>query len=152
MNEDSRIQGRLLGIDHGLRRIGIAVSDSSGLLARELDIIHRKSKPNDFAKINQHAQRQGAIALIVGCPIDIERAQQGLFSQADKVHNWVEHLRGAVPLPIILWDETMTSVDAKDLARQIGRKPEAPIDDLAARLMLQSYLDAIRDGLAEFPG
>jgi putative Holliday junction resolvase len=152
MNEEAQIHGRLLGIDHGLKRIGIAVSDSSGLLARELDIIQRTSRADDFAKIIQHIQRQGVIALVVGCPMDVERAEQGLFSQADKVRNWVGHLRSAAPVPIILWDETMTSLDAKDLAHQIRRKPEAPIDDLAARLMLQSYLDAVRDGLAEFPG
>lgn len=152
MNEERRISGRLLGIDHGLRRIGIAVSDSSGIVARELAIIHRKSKTEDFAALRQHIERQGVIALVVGCPIDVERAEKGLFTQADKVRNWVEHLRSTVTLPIILWDENMTSVDAKALARQIGRAPEAHIDDLAARLMLQSYLDAVQEGLAEFPG
>lgn len=152
MNEEVRIAGRLMGIDHGLKRIGIAVSDSSGLVARELAIIHRKSKAEDFAILRQHIERQGVVALVVGCPIDVERTEQGLFSQADKVRNWVEHLRSAVSLPIILWDETMTSIDAAALARQIGRTPGAPIDDLAARLLLQSYLDAVRDGLAEFPG
>jgi RNase H-fold protein (predicted Holliday junction resolvase) len=49
----------------------------------------------------------------------------------------------------VLWDEQLTSEDAKELAREKRRKPDAPIDDLAARLILQSYIDALRDGLAE---
>jgi RNase H-fold protein (predicted Holliday junction resolvase) len=56
-----------------------------------------------------------------------------------------------VPLPIVLWDEQLTSVDAVEIARRQRRKREAPIDDLAARVMLQSYLDALRDGLAAPP-
>ncbi len=152
MNEAARIHGRLLGIDHGLKRIGLAVSDSTGSLARELAIVERTSKAQDFAAIQAHIQRQGVIALIIGCPIDVDRAEQGLFSQADKVRNWVENLRAAIPLPMVLWDETLTTVEAAQLARQLKRKSTAPIDDLAARLMLQSYLDAVRDGLAEFPG
>jgi putative holliday junction resolvase len=151
MNEESRIQGRLLGIDHGLKRIGIAVSDSTGQFARELDIINRTTKQQDFAQIKANIERQGAIALVIGCPLDLERAEQGLFTQADKVRNWVEHLRTTLPLPIVLWDETMTSVDARELARSLNRRPEAAIDDIAARLMLQSYLDAVREGLAEVP-
>jgi RNase H-fold protein (predicted Holliday junction resolvase) len=67
------------------------------------------------------------------------------------VRAWVEHLRAATTLPIVLWDEQLTTVDAQDLARSLRRKPRAPVDDLAARLMLQSYLDALRDGLAEPP-
>jgi putative holliday junction resolvase len=143
------ICGRLLGIDHGLARIGVAVSDSSGLVARELTIIKRTTKANDFALLRELAEQQSACAFVVGIPQDIERAEQGLYSQADKVRNWVTHLREIISLPIILWDETMTSVDAAELAKQQKRKRDAPIDDLAARIILQSYLDAVREGLTE---
>lgn len=141
--------GRLLGIDHGLARIGVAVSDQTRLVARELTIIQRKSKADDFARLKQIADEQQAVALIVGIPQDVERAEQGLYSQADKVRVWVEHLRVALPLPLVLWDETLTTVEAKELARQFKRKSDAPIDDLAARLILQSYLDAQREGTTE---
>lgn len=142
--------GRLLGIDHGLARIGLAVSDPTGNIARELSIIKRTSKQSDFAKINRAADEQHVVALVVGLPANLD-AEPGAFTQADKVRNWVGYLRETTTLPIVLWDEQLTSVDATELARQRRRKPSDPIDDLAARLMLQSYLDALRDGLAQPP-
>lgn len=139
--------GRLLGIDHGLKRIGIAVSDPSRLVARELAIIQRKSNAEDLEKITRMIDEQAAAALVIGVPTNYE----GSESQAGIVKAWVKRLAKNVPLPIVLWDEQLTSADARELARQQRRKPDAPIDDLAARLMLQSYLDALRDGLAEPP-
>ncbi|NOG49288.1 MAG: Holliday junction resolvase RuvX [Chloroflexi bacterium] len=92
----------------------------------------------------------GASALVVGMPHD-ELAAEGQHTQADTVALWIERLRGVTDLPIVTWDEQMTSEDAKRIARRLRRDPRAPIDDLAARVMLQSYLDALRDGLAEAP-
>ncbi len=143
-------EGRLLGIDHGLARIGIAVSDPSRSLARELAVIKRTTKRADFAKLNHIIAEQRVVALVVGLPSNLNAAP-GTFTQADKVRNWIDYLRQATPLPIVMWDEQLTSVDAAELARQKRRKPSEPIDDLAARLILQSYLDALRDGLAEPP-
>jgi putative holliday junction resolvase len=145
------INGRLLGIDHGLVRLGLAVSDPTGLVARELTVIQRKSKQEDFILINKHAVEQQAVAFVIGLPINVELAEQGVFTQADKVRNWIEYFRPTTTLPIILWDETLTSVDARELSIRQKRHRQDPIDDLAARLMLQSYLDAIRDGLAQPP-
>jgi RNase H-fold protein (predicted Holliday junction resolvase) len=56
-----------------------------------------------------------------------------------------------VPLPVLLWDEQLTSLDAAEIAQRQRRRRDAPLDDLAARVMLQSYLDALRDGLAQPP-
>ena len=144
------IGGKLLGIDHGLARIGIAVSDASGLVARELAVIVRKSKREDFEKINRHAADQGVIAFVVGIPGDLD-APEGEYTQADKVRNWVSAFAETTTLPIILWDEHMTTVDAKEIAKRQRRGVRDHIDDLAARVMLQSYLDAVRDGLADPP-
>lgn len=141
---------RLIGIDHGLARIGVAVSDRTGLLSRELAIIHRKSKREDFARLNHIAAEQDAGAFVVGLPLDDE-APEGVYTSEDRVRAWVENFRAATTLPIVLWDEQLTTVDAHELARSLRRKPRDPVDDLAARLMLQSYLDALRDGLAEPP-
>ena len=145
------IDGPLLGIDHGLVRIGLAISDARGLVARELMILTRKSKREDFDRINHVAIEHHVRALVVGIPLDVERAEQGLYSQADRVQRWVESLRETTSLPIVLWDETLSSSDAKTLARQKRRRVGEPIDDLAARIMLQSYLDAVHDHLAEPP-
>jgi putative holliday junction resolvase len=143
--------GRLLGIDHGRARIGLAVSDASQLVARELAIINRKSRQEDFEQINRIAQEQQVVGIVVGLPFNPD-ALPGEYTQTDTVRLWVERFTATTPLPIVLWDEQLTSADAQELSRQKGRKARDRIDDLAARVILQSYLDAVRDGLASpFP-
>lgn len=140
--------GKLLGIDHGVQRIGLAVCDETRLIARELTIIHRTSKREDFEKINQLAKHQKVVGIIIGIPLDLD-AEPGVHTQADTVRLWVERFQETTDLPIKLWDETMTSHEAAELSRQKKRRPQDPIDDLAARIILQSYLDAVRDGITE---
>ena len=144
--------GRLLGIDHGLVRIGLAVSDASRMVARELAIIKRTSNREDFERINRIAHEHQVVGIVVGVPFDPEREERGQRTQATTVKNWVQRFSQTTSLPILLWDENLTSVDAQEMARRQRRKLTDPIDDLAAQVMLQSYLDAVRDGLApEFP-
>jgi putative Holliday junction resolvase len=143
------ITGRLIGIDHGIKRIGVAISDASGMVARELCILQRKSKPEDFARLNQIASEEHAIGFVIGIPHN--EAPEGVHTQADTVRLWLSRFQETTPLPIIEWDEQLTSEDAKMLAKQQRRKFDAHIDDLAARVILQSYLDAVHDGLATFP-
>jgi len=142
---------RLIGIDHGDARIGIAVSDRALLTARELTIIERKSKREDFAKINAIAAEQEATAFVVGMPSDFDTPDGVEYTQADKVRAWVERFKETTTLPLIFWDEQLTTVDAHELAKRLKRPARARVDDLAARVMLQSYLDALRDGLAQLP-
>jgi putative holliday junction resolvase len=142
--------GPLLGIDHGIKRIGLAVSDRSWLVARELIVIARTTRVADFALVNAAATEHRACAFVIGYPSDEFRAP-GEHTQGDTVKLWASRLAQTSPLPIIFWDEQMTSEDAKSLARRARRSPDAPIDDLAARVILQSYLDALRDGLAPHP-
>lgn len=143
------MKGRLLGIDHGLARIGLAVSDASGLIARELGVLKRTTREADFAYINRTAAQEGVVGVIIGVPMS--DAPEGVHTQADTVRLWIERYRQTTPLPIVEWDETLTSHDAQALSRTLRRPMRAPIDDLAARLMLQSFLDAVRDGLAVWP-
>lgn len=142
--------GRLMGIDHGLVRIGLAVSDPSGLVARELAIIKRKSKREDFERIHQLAAEQHIVAFVIGVPQNLD-APPGKPLQSDTVLRWVEHFKATTNLPIILWDEQMSSADAQEISIRKKRHHTDPIDDLAARVILQSYLDAIRDGLIPEP-
>jgi putative Holliday junction resolvase len=141
--------GRLIGLDHGIKRIGIAISDVSRLLAREVMILNRKSKAEDFAAINDLAAREEATGFVIGMPYS--DAPEGVHTQADTVRLWIERFRETTTLPIVEWDEQLTSDDAREIAKQHKRKFDAPIDDLAARVMLQSFLDALRDDLATFP-
>ncbi len=142
--------GRLLGVDHGNKRIGLAVSDATGLIARELQVLKRRTRAEDFTAIARIAAEQNAVGIVVGLPSNLD-LPDGVQGHADTVLRWVEELRPATPLPVILWDEQMSSADAKELARQKRRRWDEPIDDLAARLILQSYLDAVRDGMSVFP-
>jgi putative Holliday junction resolvase len=140
-------KGKLLGIDHGTKRIGIAVCDSLRLSARELLVINRKSKSDDFSVINAIAQKEGAVGIVVGFPVNFD-APPDKRTQADTVRLWADRLSHTTELPIILWNEQFSSEDAKVLARQKRRKPSDPIDDLAARVILQSYIDSLHNGLA----
>jgi putative Holliday junction resolvase len=142
--------GKLIGLDHGLVRIGVATSDPTGLVARELAIIERKSKREDFEALRALVEQEQAVAFVVGLPY-AEHAQPSDYTQADKVKNWVTHLVEAIPLPVVFWDEQMSSAEAQELSKQKRRKHTDPIDDLAARVILQSYLDALREGLAQPP-
>jgi putative holliday junction resolvase len=140
--------GKLLGIDHGLKRIGVAVSDALGYSARELAIIKRTTNEADFKRLNQIAFEQNVIAVVIGLPLNPDAAQE---NQAKIVRNWAQRFSKSNAFPIIFWDEQLSSADAREIARDLRRKPGDPIDDLAARVILQSYLDAVRDGLTEPP-
>jgi putative Holliday junction resolvase len=141
--------GRLLGIDHGLARIGVAVSDAMGISAKELRVIERKSKAEDFALLNDIAQKENVVAVVIGIPFN--EAPEGVHTQADTVRTWIENYKATTDLPIIEWDEQLTSQEAEAIAKRLGRKTRDPVDDLAARVILQSYLDALADGLATPP-
>ncbi|HYO89480.1 MAG TPA: Holliday junction resolvase RuvX, partial [Candidatus Limnocylindrales bacterium] len=123
--------GRLLGVDHGNKRIGLAISDATGLIAHELQVLHRRTRAEDFTAIARIAAEQRAIGVIVGLPSNHD-LPEGVQGHADTVLRWVEELRPATPLPVVLWDEQMTSADAQELARQKRRRWNEPIDDLAA--------------------
>ncbi len=141
---------RLLAIDHGERRLGLATCDSSGLVARELTILNRRTRGEDFSLIRELAVREGAEALLVGLPLNDASASRER-ERCAIVRRWSRRLARATGLPVTLWDEQLSSVEAQELARARKRGPREAIDDLAARVILQSYLDARRDGLVGEP-
>ncbi len=142
--------GRLIGIDHGKARIGVALSDAMGIGASELTILFSQGEAADFAAIADIAEREAAVGLVVGVPHN-PNAPAGLPTQADIVRDWIARLRRVVPLPVVEVSEFLTSVEAGALAKQAKRGPREHIDDLAARVILQSYLDALSYGSATFP-
>ena len=137
---DFPTKGKLLGLDHGLKRIGVAVCDEMRIIAREITIITRQSKQEDFEKIAKIAQEQGVVGIVVGIPLDLDRVE-GDHTRADTVRLWAERLGEVVALPFTFHDEQFSSQDAQDIAKQKKRKPTDPIDDLSARVILQRYLD-----------
>lgn len=142
--------GRLIGIDHGSKRIGVAVSDAMGVSARELTILNSRGQASDFTAIRDIAAREGAVGIVVGVPHNPD-APPEIRLQADIVREWITQLRQTVQLPVVEVSEYLTSAEAREMARQLNRGPRDPIDDLAACIILQSYLDAISYGSATFP-
>lgn len=135
------MSGRLLGIDHGKKRIGLAISDALGISARELAILPSRGASQDFAAINEIAQREKAVALVVGVPVN-PNEPPGIATQADIVRDWIAELRKAIDLPVHEISEYLTSEEARNMARMLKRGAKEPIDDLAACVILQSFLDA----------
>lgn len=139
------IPGRLLGIDHGHVRIGLAVCDAMGLIARPLLVWQRRSRREDFAKFREIIDTEQVVGAVIGIPgSDSEEPHPAAAS----IRLWATRFVAACQLPCLLWDETLSSEEAAELARRAGRPVRAPIDDWAAQIILQSYLDARRAGLA----
>ncbi len=135
------LRGRLLGIDHGNKVIGLAVCDAAWIAARPLQILKRKSREDDFAAIRKILKEQHISAIVVGMP----ELPPGLVatSQADIVRRWVRRLATAVDVPIYTWDEQYSTQQAEELSRESGsRRVPDRIDDRAAAVILQSFIDA----------
>jgi len=134
---------RLLGIDHGEARIGLAISDEAETVARPLPIvIHHTARAADAEAIAQLATEHGVGKIIIGLPTDDE-GQIG--HQARKVQRWAEALKTATTIPIEFWDESLSSLEARESRKQKKRKGnDHLVDAEAAAFILQSYLDSHR--------
>lgn len=137
--------GRLLALDVGERRIGVAVGDSPGWLVRPLTVIERTARAHDFARIGQILAEQGAVGIVVGYPLNDDGTAG---PQARQTARYARRLAQAVSVPVMLWDERLSTFEADDLrrdARRVGhnRRPAAS-DAVAAAVILQGYLDAVQ--------
>lgn len=133
--------GRILGVDPGSQRIGIAISDPTGTIANPLRVLKHVARNIDAAQIVQIASEQGAVKIIVGCPYDSE----GLPGpQARKAERFAEAIRTQTELPIELWDESGSTQAARAARIAMGArrsKRSGHLDELAATYILQTYLD-----------
>lgn len=138
------MRGRVLAVDPGEKRIGVAVSDPSGTIANPLSVIMHVSRSVDAATIAQLAQEQAAVKIVIGQPLDAE----GLPGpQARRAARLAEAVQGQTDLPVILWDESGSTQSARAARMAMGvsrRKRRGHLDDLAATYILQTYLDAHR--------
>jgi putative Holliday junction resolvase len=133
---------RSLGIDHGEKRIGVAVSDPTGTLARPLTILAHASKAEDAARVLELASAHGVGLIVVGQSRD-EAGEPNLAGR--RALRFAESLKSATSIPVILWDESLSTQDARAMRAQAGasRKRRATaVDSLAAAVMLQSFLDS----------
>ena len=133
---------RVLALDVGGRRIGVAVSDPSQTLARSLKVLERTSLQEDIAAIRQLVEEIQVERVIVGHP----RSMDGTVGeQARQVEGFAQELEQVLQIPILLWDERLSTVTAARLLSERGvsaRKQRGRIDAVAAAVILQDYLDA----------
>ncbi len=133
--------GKWLGLDLGEKRIGVAISDESAVLARPLLTLQRASKKEDFTRLAALCAEHQINRIVIGLPKTL-RGEEG--PQARRVRHYAAELQATLNLPIEFWDERFSSIDAQERLRQAGRKPRAKgdIDSAAAAIILQERLDA----------
>jgi len=132
---------RLLALDVGDVRIGVALSDETGTLASGLVTLRAVGPRKDVQAVSALAREHGVGEVVVGLPL---RLDGSLGSQAEKVVAFVERLRRVLRLPVVTRDERLTSVAAGERLAEAGvkgRDRKARIDQVAAALILQEHLD-----------
>jgi putative Holliday junction resolvase len=137
--------GRLLGVDWGERRIGLALSDETQLLAQPLTTLTRRAgKRFPLRRLLALAQEHAVAAVVVGLPLDAAGEEGAAAAAARALADAIARHSG---LPVELWDERFTTARVRGAVREMGgstRGRRADLDALAATLLLQHYLDARR--------
>ncbi len=138
------MQGRILGIDYGTKRIGLAVSDPMATIAQGLPTIANGSLPKVMTQLGNIITTHEINKIVVGFPITM-KAEVGKAAQfTDK---FITALKNQFELPIMIWDERLTSVLARRTMKALGKSPsknKSKVDEIAAILILQSYLDSLQ--------
>ncbi len=135
---------RILGVDHGEKRIGLAISDPTGTIAGPLSVIQHVSRTVDAAQVAALAAEHQAELIVIGQSFDEEGHANPAGRRAAR---FAEALRMQTTLPIVLWDESLSTADAREFRIQMGasrKKRSGHMDEAAAAIILQSYLDAQR--------
>ncbi len=146
--------GRILALDLGEKRLGVALSDERRLLARSFAVLKRKSRAEDFARLAHIIQEQQVTLLLVGLPVGLTNDGQATEVENASVswmRDYAADLSAAVGLPLVFCDESYSTVEAaaslrargqRARARQSARQQRQWVDAVAAAMFLQAYLDA----------
>ena len=132
---------RLISLDVGEKRIGVALSDPTGTLATPLKTINSRGKSSDVAEVLSLVAEYGVAEIIVGLPLELSGR---VGTQARIVERFVRSLSKASPVPVTKIDERYSSVQAERMLRESGKQPskdKASVDAAAAAVVLQAYLD-----------
>lgn len=133
---------RVLAIDHGTKRMGIALSDSLGIIAQPLEFIPAEPFPAFLERLQELLRKHEVAQIVVGLP----RNMDGSFGPAaQKVQEFVATLKQATPIPVRTWDERLTSSQANRILVEAGvrrQNRKEKVDKTAAAILLQSYLDS----------
>jgi putative Holliday junction resolvase len=136
------MNGRVLAVDPGEKRIGLALSDLSGTIANPFKVIFHVGRLIDAAQIAQLAAEQDVVLIVVGQALD-ENGEVG--PAARKAIRMAEAIRAQSDLPVVLWDESSSTEIAREAQIAMGsnrKKRAGHLDELAATVILQNYLDA----------
>ena len=131
---------RVCAIDYGDARTGLAVSDPTGLLAGHTETVHAYRPEEVIARIAAVAAEYGVGKLVLGHPLNMDGTRG---PRAEKAEAFAERLRTETGLPVTLWDERRTTIDAHQILRangRNGRKRKGVVDAVAATLILDGYL------------
>lgn len=138
--------GRILAIDYGSRRMGLAVSDLLGITAQGIETLQRRNNRSDFARLQRVIKDYDVREIVLGLPLRMS-GEEG--TQSQKVAAFAEVLRERFGLPVHLWDERLTSAEANRLLREaevsLERRTQA-VDRMAATLILQAFLESRSGG------
>jgi putative holliday junction resolvase len=159
LNEETKVgegpqngrRPRYLGLDIGTRRIGVAVSDELGLTAQPVLTLERRRLGNSIARedlrsLARLARRFGVVGIVVGNPLHLSGEQS---PQAERVRTFAAELGALTGLQIHYWDERLTSHDAHQILYEAGharQEHRKVVDQVAATLILQGFLDAGTEG------
>lgn len=138
-------KGKVMALDLGEKRIGIALSDSLQIVASGYEVWTRKSRREDFAHYAAIIAKQEITLLVVGLPIPFSGVEG---PRAAWVRDYTAELQQHLPIPVLFWDEALTSKQAEASLRergQRGKKARERVDAVAAAFILQSFLDARRE-------
>jgi putative Holliday junction resolvase len=144
--------GRVLAVDYGRKRIGLALSDELGLTARPLETIVRANRRDDMRRLRQVVRQHGVRRVIVGYPLHLDGTTGAMAAEATR---FAGRLRKELGLEVELVDERLTSWEADEIlreTRQLTRRARKASDDVAAAVILREYLERKRcNGPAEAP-
>ena len=136
-------QGKVLGIDYGDRRIGIAVSDCGRQIAFVREYLENTSKKNVLQAMKTFCEKEDITLIVVGLPLNMEGKDS---EQTRKVRAFVSALKDTVSIPVVFQDERLTTRRSNVILTAIGKKEEGKKeirDSIAASLILQNYLESV---------
>ena len=145
-----RRPGRVLALDVGKKRIGLAVSDELGITAQGIETLQRIRIRTDLEKLKEIARKWNVRSLLIGKPLHMSGSES---RQSEYTREFAERLGRYLELPVVFLDERLTSVEAERLMREAGApldERRKAVDRLAAVLLLESYL--AHHSLATSPG
>ena len=139
---DNNRLSRVLGLDYGERRIGLALSDPLGIIARPLTIIDRKKTADHISRISEIVVEKNITSIVVGLPLTLK----GHYSkQTEIVLAFIDQLQSNLQIPVMAIDERLSSVAAKKSLQEQEIKTgheKGRVDETAAAIILQEYLDS----------